>query len=458
MSGVTNQLVAAANLSGAGNETAAREIFSDLRRKHIAAAHELIHSDPERARLEDKIEKLLEAGELLCQETAMLRELTPQVRDAICGLGERLSILLVTAALSERGIASEAIEATGLIVTKDCHGRAEPCMQTTRQLSRQRLLPLLREGVFPVVTGFIAATVDGVPTTLGRGGSDYSATILGAVLDASAVVIWTDVDGLHTADPRLVPEARSVPAVSYREAAELAFFGAKVLHPKTLSPVMQCGIPLWIRNTFAPQNAGTKITPRALPGRVGITALTSTSDVALITVSGSALLRSPNGLYRVSRAMAAIESDILMMAQMTSSQNDLFLVLPLGMAETARQNLRRELAYGLTRQLAESVVINPEVALLTVVGSLRSIRGILSLASEALAAENISILAQEQGQSENTLSLVIEKKDIATALRILHREFGLSSRTPLTDNESVQNDYSSLCYPIQTCQTANQKS
>lgn len=459
MSGVTNQLVAAASNSEAGNARAGLEILRELRRAHRAAAYELIGSGAGRSLLECKLEKLLEAGERLCHDTAVLGELTPQLRDAICGLGERLSILLVAAAISERGIASEAIEATDLIVTKDRHGRAEPCMQTTRQRSRQRLLPLLREGIIPVVTGFIAATAEGVATTLGRGGSDYSATILGAALDASAVVIWTDVDGLHTADPRLVPEARSVPAASYREAAELAFFGAKVLHPKTLSPVMQCGIPLWIRNTFAPQNSGTKITPKGLPDRVGVTALASTSDVALITVSASALLRLPNGLDRVLRATAAIESDILMMAQMTSSQDDLSIVLPLAMAEAAKESLRHELAHDLPGQLAESVVVNPSVALLTVVGGLGSIPGILNLALDALSGENITILSWEQGPSEDTLSLVIEKKDVATALRTLHREFGLSRPTPLTGTvRGGQEDFSPLCYPTQTCQSANQKS
>ena len=144
------------------------------------------------------------------------------------------------------------IEASELVVTDSSHGAADPLMDTTRQRCEARLRPLLQQGIVPVVTGFIGATADGVLTTLGRGGSDYSATILGAALDADEVIIWTDVDGLMTADPRLVPDAVTIPEISYREAAELAHFGAKVLHPKTISAVTACGIPLWIRNTFSP--------------------------------------------------------------------------------------------------------------------------------------------------------------------------------------------------------------
>src|SRR5439155_4013598 len=155
---------------------------------------------------------------------------------------------LVAAAVRALGLPSEAIEATELIVTDAFHGGAEPHMELTRKKSQARLRPLLEKGIAPVVTGFIGATREGQLTTLGRGGSDYSATILGAAMDADEVIIWTDVDGVLTADPRLVTEARTIPVISYREAAELAYFGAKVLHPKTLNPVVQAAIPLWIRS------------------------------------------------------------------------------------------------------------------------------------------------------------------------------------------------------------------
>src|SRR6266545_3392561 len=173
--------------------------------------------------------------------------------------GERLSARLLASALRESGVDATAVEAIELIVTDNHSGRAEPLMAETRERATARLEPLLAERSVPVVTGFIGATVDGKLTTLGRGGSDYSATILGAALDAKEIIIWTDVDGVLTADPRLVAEARTLQEISYNEAAELAYFGAKVLHPKTLRPVSEAGIPVWIRNSFFPQREGTKI-------------------------------------------------------------------------------------------------------------------------------------------------------------------------------------------------------
>src|SRR5208337_1461363 len=167
---------------------------------------------------------------------------------------------------------------------------AEPQMEQTRGRSHARILPLLERGIVPVVTGFLGATPEGELTTLGRGGSDYSATILGAALDADEVIIWTDVDGVLTADPRLVAEAQTIPEISYREAAELAYFGAKVLHPKTLRPLMESDIPVWIRNTFAPEQPGTKITTAGSANGGRVKALTAISDVALITVGGPGIV------------------------------------------------------------------------------------------------------------------------------------------------------------------------
>lgn len=260
MSGVTSKLVEAAAQSEARNRRQAATILEELRERHAAVASALIHSPQQRQPLNCKMDELLQAAGALCDAVSLRGRLTLPARDSIIGLGERLSILLVAAALTNQEVATEAIEATELIVTDACHGAAEPLMDLTRERCVARLRPLLLRGIVPVVTGFIGATADGVPTTLGRNSSDYSGTILGAALDADEVTLWTDVDGILTADPRLVPGARSIPEMSYREACALAEMGAKVLHPKTLRPIMQRGIPLVIRNTFAPDHPGTKIT------------------------------------------------------------------------------------------------------------------------------------------------------------------------------------------------------
>jgi bifunctional aspartokinase / homoserine dehydrogenase 1 len=426
MSGVTNQLVAAAGHAEAGDQGAVAAIFSELRRQHHTAARVLIHSDEERTRIEGKMEELFQAGDRLCQGTILLGELTPRTRDSISSLGERLSVSLVAAALAGRGVASTGIDATEVVVTDACHGAADPCMDQTRERCEARLRPLLRQGVVPVVTGFIGATADGVLTTLGRGGSDYSATILSAVLEADEVIIWTDVDGLQTADPRLVPGASTIPEISYREASELAYFGAKVLHPKTLRPVMQCGIPLWIRNTFAPQRPGTKITPAGPPRVAGVKALSALGDVVMISVGGPGLAGVPDVLGRTVRATAAVRADVLLIAQ-ASSQNDLCLVIPSPLGKRTVEALRHEFAHELAHDSPEHIALDASVALVTLVGqNLKSISGI-GRSFQALGRENVNIITIAQGSSDCAISFVVAKKDMPAALAGVHREFQLGS-------------------------------
>jgi bifunctional aspartokinase / homoserine dehydrogenase 1 len=264
MSGVTNQLVEAACQSEAGNCRSVASIFEELGKRHETVLCALVASSERRQLIAAEIRERLHEGDRFCQDAILRRELTRRLRDAISGLGERLSVRLVAAALAERGVLCEAIEATELIVTDSCHGAAEPSMELTRERCEARLRPLLLQGVVPVVTGFIGATVKGVLTTLGRNSSDYSGTIVGAALDADEVILWTDVDGVLTADPRLVPGARPIREMSYREASDLADSGAKVLHAKAVRTAMQCGIPLSIRNTFAPERPGTTIAPPIL--------------------------------------------------------------------------------------------------------------------------------------------------------------------------------------------------
>src|ERR1700685_2527655 len=281
MSGVTNRLIEAATRAEAGERDNAALLIDALRKQHDVALNALIHDPETRKRLSARIEELLKEATRLCDATALIRELTPRTLDSVSSLGERLSAPLVAAALKECAVETEAVEATELIVTDGYHGAAEPAIDRTRERCEVRLRPLLQKGIVPVVTGFIGATPEGVLTTLGRGGSDYSATILGAALDADEVVIWTDVDGMQTVDPRLVPGGCTIPEISYREAEELAYFGAKVLHPKTLRAVAQCGIPLWIRNTFSPELPGTRITPAGPSAGDRVTALTAIQDVVM---------------------------------------------------------------------------------------------------------------------------------------------------------------------------------
>jgi len=431
MSGVTNKLVAASNYAELGDYQPVAATFSELRRLHHAAADALIHSAAQRSCIRRKVEELAQEGDRLCQGTMLLGELTPRTRDAISSLGERLSAPLVAAALAERGVTTQAIEATELVVTDSCHGGADPLMDRTRERCQSSLRPLLEQGIVPVVTGFIGATADGVLTTLGRGGSDYSATILGAALNADEVIIWTDVDGLQTADPRLVNGGQTIPEISYREAAELAYFGAKVLHPKTLRAVMQCGIPLWIRNTFASELPGTKITPDGPPSTAGVKALTAISDVAMITVSGLAGVQDVLG--RTFRTAAAVRADVLLISQ-ASSQNDLCLVISSAFGKSMVEALRHEFAHDLihkpthepAHEPAKHIALDLSVAMVTVVGqNMRSVPGVVGRTFGALDRENVDIVAIAQGATNCTISFVVAKNDVKAALAGIHQEFRL---------------------------------
>src|SRR5213594_2088122 len=427
MSGVTNRLIEAAKRAQAGDADEAAAIVDALRRQHEVALTRLIQYEEARAPIRRRMEEVFAEGRRLCEGTALLRELTPRTLDAISSLGERLSAPLVAAAVRELGLPSEAIEATELIVTDSFHGGAEPQMELTRAKSQARLRPLLEKGIAPVVTGFIGATTEGQLTTLGRGGSDYSATILGAAMDADEVIIWTDVDGVLTADPRLVAEARTIPVISYREAAELAHFGAKVLHPKTVRAVMQCGIPLWIRNTFTPERPGTKITPAGPPNNGGVKALTAISDVALITVGGPGIVGVPDVLGRTFATTAAVRANVLLISQ-SSSQNDICLVVSSSVAKRTVEALRREFAQDLAHEKVEHINLDLTVAMVTVVGqNMRGISGIAGRTFGALGRENVNIIAIAQGSSECNISFVVPQKDMKAALITTHQEFQLGA-------------------------------
>ena len=427
MSGVTNRLIEAATQSEAGDREPAEALFEALRKQHDAALSTLIGSAERQAQIWARLDASFIEGERLCKGTALLRELTPRTLDAISSLGERLSAPLVAGALEELGVPSQSVEATELIVTDPYHGGADPLMERTRQCCAKTLRPLLQQAVVPVVTGFIGATEDGVLTTLGRGGSDYSATILGAAMDASEIIIWTDVDGVLTADPRLVAEARTIPEISYREATELAYFGAKVLHPKTLRAVVPQGIPVWIRNSFAPQKSGTKITPKGRTNGGGVKALTAIKDVTLISLGGPGIVGVPDVVGRTFSTTAEVHANVLLISQ-SSSQNDICFIVSSADAKRTVEALRKEFAQDLAHEKVEHITVDPNIAIVAVVGeNMRGTPGVAGRVFIGLGQENVNIIAIAQGSSESNISFVVSQQDMRAALVTTHREFGLGS-------------------------------
>jgi aspartate kinase len=427
MSGVTNRLIEAAKQAGAGNREAGSTLLETLRKQHSATLAELVPSSEARSTVERGLEEIFAEGQRFYEGTALLRELTPRTLDAISSLGERLCAPVFAAALNALGAAGVAIEATELIVTDGAHGSAVPLMEATRKKTQSCLAPLLSSRQIPVISGFIGASQRGVLTTLGRGGSDYSATILGAALDADEIIIWTDVDGVLTADPRLVPDARTIPEISYREAAELAFFGARVLHPKTLRPVAPAGIPVWIRNSFTPERPGTKITQHGRSIGGGVKALTAIRDVALITIGGPGIVGVPDVVGRTFSTTAELRAEVLLISQ-SSSQNDICFIVSKEHAQATVEALRHEFVQDLAHEVVEHITLDPDIAIVAVVGeNMCGTRGMAGRTFSAMGREGVNIIAIAQGSSETNISFVVDEKSVQAALIAAHREFGLGA-------------------------------
>jgi aspartate kinase len=426
MSGVTNRLLEAAAESQAGNGEAVDGILQELRARHEQVAGALIRRSVERDLVIGQMRELFREGETLCQQAIADHRLTPQMRDSIASLGERLSAPLVALALTERGLTSEAIVATEVIATDANHGAADPYMDATRERCGARLRPLLQRGIVPVVTGFLGATSEGLLTTLGRGGSDYSATILGAALDADEVIIWTDVHGVLTADPRLVPEACTIPEISYREAADLAHFGAKVLHPKTLRPVMQSQIPVWIRNSFAPEHAGTAITPTGVASCAGeVKAVTAIGEARMIIVGGAGAAEVRDALGRAGSAVSAVRADAWL-ATRSGLRDEICIAVSPAFAERVASALRGEFASELTQGQLDGVALGASVGIVTLVG--QGPHKLLEIRERSLAAldrAEVEIVAVGETSAECNLSFVVKPTDVNEALVVLHQEFRL---------------------------------
>jgi aspartate kinase len=352
----------------------------------------------------------------------LLGERPPRSVDEGVAVGERLSALLLSEYLNSSGVPAAAVNAADIVVTDAVFGNAAPLMEPTRTKSRERLLPLLEAGTLPVVTGFNGATADGRATTLGRGGSDFSASILSAALDASELWIWTDVDGIMSADPRLVPDARVLEEVTYAEAAELAYNGAKVLHPRTLAPLVEKGIPVWSKNSFAPEKPGTRILPK-IGAENGARAVTSTANVALVSIEpGSPELSGVQIMARALDAMSRVNVEVLALSSSSYRQNFCFLVREEELERTI-QALESALALELAHGYARPIQVDRNVGLLAIVGE--GMQGKLGLAGRiftAISRERVNIIVIAQGSSELTIGIVVRREGLEKAVRAVHAE------------------------------------
>lgn len=420
MSGVTDLLTKAANGSANGDATSYREVARQLRRKHYQAIADLSLSAEQAQTLTTRTDRYIERFVSLCKAVLVLGELTPRALDAMTSVGEQMSVRLLAAELTSAGTEAQAIDATDLIVTDDVFQSANPQMEPTTAKSRQCLEPLLKAGIVPVVTGFLAASIDGVTTTLGRGGSDYSAAILGQALEADEVWIWTDVDGVMTADPRLVQQARSIERMSYREVAELAYYGAKVLHPLTIRPVVEEGIPLRIKNTFNPDHPGTVIVKDTQENNGKIKAVTAIRNLSLVNVEGKGMMGVPGIAARTFSAVARSQVSVLLISQASSEQSICFTI-PEDCTEEAVVSLEQEFADEIACRDIDKVWAQRSVAIITVVGAgMRGTPGIAGRLFTALGEAGVNIIAIAQGSSECIVSMVVDDEDTAVAQAAIH--------------------------------------
>ena len=426
MSGVTDLLLKCAALATQGKVDSLPNAESTLREKHFSAADALIKDEKLREQTKQEINELILLLVNLCNAIAVLGEASPRALDAVASLGERMSLRLLRAIAEDAGIKVKAIESSEFVITNSHFQNANPDLRATTEKTRGCLNPLLDEGIVPITTGFIGATPDGIITTLGRGGSDYSAAIIGSVLPADEVWIWTDVDGVMTADPRLVPSAKTLPKISYSEIAELAYYGAKVLHPKTIRPVVEAGIGLRICNTFNPSHAGTRLIAngqsngKANNGEQIIKAVTAIRQQRLVTIEGRGMLGVPGVAARAFGAVASTGTSVPLITQASSEQSICFAV-PSEATNQVLDALQRNFAIEISERDIDRVWATDEIAIITVVGTgTRNTPGVAGRIFSKLGDNDINVLAIAHGSSDVSISMVVETKDTECAVQALH--------------------------------------
>jgi bifunctional aspartokinase / homoserine dehydrogenase 1 len=424
MSGVTNLLLDCASLAALGKVDSLSITESTLKEKHFAAADALIKDEKLREATKREINELIFLFVDLCKAIAILGEASPRAMDTVASIGERMSVRLLAAVIECEGVKTQVVVSTEFVVTNANYQNAHPDFKATIEKTRALLIPLMDEGIVPVITGFIGATPEGVITTLGRGGSDYSAAIIGAALPADDVWIWTDVDGVMTTDPRIVPTARTLPEINYSEIAELAYYGAKVLHPKTIRPVLDAGIGLRICNTFNPSHPGTRLIANVksngkVNGKV-IKAVTAIRKQRLITIEGRGMLGVPGVAARAFGAVASTGTSVPLITQASSEQSICFAV-PSELADSVVATLEKAFAVEIADDDIDRVWATEDISIITVVGAgMRHTPGVSGRVFSQLGNHGVNVLAIAQGSSEVSISLVVNAADTENAVRALH--------------------------------------
>ncbi|MCL7411842.1 MAG: aspartate kinase [Methanosarcinaceae archaeon] len=421
LGGVTDGLLDnAINSSKKGKVSQVKEFMADLTKKHYDAIHDAIDDDEIIDETIQKIDIRIDELEKALIGICYLGELTPRSIDYISSYGERLAVPIVCGAIRSLGVKSQAFTGGEVgIVTTDEYGNARPLEKTYEHVSEQ-LAPLLEDHI-PVVTGFIAENEDGIITTLGRGGSDFSASIVGAAIKADEIWLWKEVHGIMTTDPKIVPDAKPIPHISYIEAMELSYFGAKVLHPKSIEPAIRHGIPVRVKNTFEVDFSGTLIVADQMQSQEVVKAVTLIRKVALINISGAGMVGTIGTAARVFTSLANAGVNIIMISQ-GSSEANMSIVVDEAHLTAAVEAINSEFNLGIIRDVTH----DKNICVVAVVGAgMAGIPGVAGKVFNALGNAKINVIMISQGSSQHNISFVVSEDAGNQAVKTLHDVFEL---------------------------------
>jgi aspartate kinase len=411
MAKVTDQLVTMGRKAASGDAEEALELLPALEQRHLQAAKELL-SPKNFAKVAAKLQENFQHLEEFLRGVSAVHELSPRSSDFLLSFGELLSSQFIAPALSELGLEAQWVDSRECIVTDATHTCARPQAMETRQRAQAIIKPIVAKHRIPVMGGFIAASMDGVPTTLGRGGSDYSAAIIGGALDVECIEIWTDVEGMMTTDPRLCPDARTIRRISFNEAAELAYFGAKVLHPATLLPAIEKDIPVYVLNSRNLKSKGTRITAHAPSGNEMFRAITAKNGVNLVNVVASRGLMVHNFLRSVFEVL-----------DQHSASVDLVAISEVSMSFTIESKKMPESLLADLEKIAD-ITCEGQQAIICLVGEdIHGRPGIAASVFSTVADAGVNVRMISQGASEINISFVVKESEVPQAVRHLHAKF-----------------------------------
>ncbi|TMI71702.1 MAG: aspartate kinase, partial [Bacteroidetes bacterium] len=419
LGGVTDLLLEAASLAAEGKESF-NEKLAIIEQRHLEAVKDLIPL-AQQSQLLSLVKKACNEIEDICNGIFLLGELTPRSKDRISFYGEWISSQIIAAKFKTEGIDNVWKDCRDLIVTDSNFSAAEVDFEATNKKIKDFFSSQVAS-LF-VLPGFIASDKNGITTTLGRGGSDYTAAILASALYAANLEIWTDVSGMMTADPRLTNNARIIPRISYQEAMELSHFGAKVIYPPTIQPVMSQGIPVWIKNTFSPEDEGTLIESSASKNGNIVRGISSINNIALISLEGSGMVGIPGFSKRLFEALSNEKINVILITQ-SSSEHSICVGVDALLADKAKLVVDAAFANEIALEKVEPLKIEEDLSIVALVGeNMKSHPGISGRMFSAMGRNGINVRAIAQGSSEKNISAVISTKDVRKAINVLHEEF-----------------------------------